>query len=213
MQDGAAACEQRCAAAESRTDALADRLGESERRLEAAVGEPRRQATGSSCPRPLLLLLVVVLLAAGLLGGLAVPGLLTGQTVEELAALKSEHARLLRRVGEHRARIDSHEKRSGVLAAGQDGQARDLRALREDHSSTAQELRAARDELDRVLMLLAGVQRAWWPAPQCGQASCKNRLRAGTPETPEAGGYEASINLTKSGTEADSSPTSRPRVL
>jgi len=210
MQDGAGSCEQRCADVESKANSLAERFKESERRIEVTVS----------------------------------------QTVEELAVLKSECSRLalqvkqkltetpdlLRHISEHRARLDGHEEQNGILAARHDGQARDLTALRDDHSkqvqeiwllrrhvegalgemahNTSQELRATRDELEQVLLLLAGVQKAWRPAAARGaRTSRRNRSEeAGTPKTPKAG-FEVSVDLMKPGMEEDAPPASRPQLL
>jgi len=231
MQDGAGDCEKRCAAVESKASSLADRLKESEGRLEGTVSqvaslanrlkESERRLEGT-----------------------------VSQTVEELTALKGEQARLslqvkqrlaeptdvLHHISEHRARIDKHEEQNAILAAKQDGQARDLRDLRDDHSkqgqemgllrrhvegslgqlahNTEQELRAARDEMDQVMQVFAVVQRAWRPAPRSGRAPRKNRAGddPGTPKTPKEG-YEVSVDLMKPGVEGDPPPTSRPHLL
>jgi len=221
MQSGAINYEQRCSAVESKTISLAERLQDSERRLEGSVSQANSLTNRLKESERRLDSAV-------------------SKTVEELTALKNEHdqlyahvekrlsepTNLLHQISEHKARIDRHEDQNGVLAANQDGQARDLRGLRDEHSrhgqeiallrrqvedalgkvthSTEQEMRETREELDQVLQWLASVQRAWRPTARSGRSSRKGRTgdEVGTPKTPKAG-YEVSMDLVKPGMGAD----------
>lgn len=206
MQEGVLQCDQHCAAAESKSAMLADRLKECERRLESSLG---------ACNKELDFL-------KGEHGNLSL------QVKQKFV---ETHDKIIHSAASHKANLDKHEENHGLLVTRHEGQARDLKALRDEHAkhgqdlgllrrhvegalgelahNTAQELKATRDEVDQIMGLLAGVQRAWRPAgggggsrasrsalrkQRCSQEEAQSPKTPKTPKTPKAG-YEVSLDL------------------
>jgi len=116
-----------------------------------------------------------------------------------------------------KARTDALHNSHSQLLSKHDDYAKDIQGLKDDSAkqrkdismvmkhvdgalgelahNTAQELKATRDDVDQILGLVSGVQRAWRPSSSKGQRKSSKRLsdEPGSPKTPK----EVTIDLSR----------------
>jgi len=207
LHEGVHGCEQTCAAADSKSSALGERLKEAERRLDNSL---------RSCSKDL----------DQLKGD---HGDLSHQVKQRMA---DTHSLINQQLASHKAKTDAIGDSHHELLSKHQGQARDLQGLMDENSkhrkdvtllrqhvegalgelaqNTASELKATRDDLDQILGLLSGVQKAWRPGTSRSQGPRRKRISdEGSPKTPK----EVNIDLLRHTVEPRTPKASTPHLL